>query len=332
MLAGSIPFFGVQTIVLANEQSTPTQIDLETSRTVRSILTQAGFVRVTSTFNPNNPPPAYFRVIACNMHGGMNVYSVTAPNKYEHHLGLSQADIQLLIDGFTAADIQAMASLGQFNNDYEAMFAVVIFNTYGPVRGQQILADLNWSHTSLGELSDRLNQIGTSLGAMTQEQERMFAAQQQMLLTFSVMRSGSYSRNPNLHGPPVAGNVKVFSPANPGPLPADVANTFRGGTYRQVTLTQDTVFYRVHGGSAGKVGRFMTRTPQRGGFQSQIDLALDPGWGNTAQNVTRVVVPKGTVIFEGAAAGQTIHGGAGRLIGGGNQVYIPEVNPSWFGR
>ncbi len=74
----------------------------------------------------------------------------------------------------------------------------------------------------------------------------------------------------------------------------------------------------------------MTRVPQNGGIQSQIDLALNPEWGNTTQYVTKVTVPKGTVIYEGAAAPQSINGGAGQLLGGGNQVYIPEVNASWL--
>jgi len=43
----------------------------------------------------------------------------------------------------------------------------------------------------------------------------------------------------------------------------------------------------------------------------------------TATDVTLVTIPKGTVIFEGAAAVQPINGGAGQLFGGGNQIYIP---------
>ena len=78
------------------------------------------------------------------------------------------------------------------------------------------------------------------------------------------------------------------------------------------------------------MGSYMTRVPQNGGLQSQIDLALNPEWGNTAQYVTKVTVPKGTVIYEGTAATQTINGGTGQLIGGGNQVYIPEVKSNWF--
>ncbi|MDD4681055.1 MAG: filamentous hemagglutinin, partial [Clostridia bacterium] len=122
----------------------------------------------------------------------------------------------------------------------------------------------------------------------------------------------------------------TYSPAEPGPLKQSVAETFSGATYKETVLTQDTAFYRVYGGSSGKVGSYMTRVPQNGGMQSQIDLAINPQWGNTAQYVTKGIVPRGTVIYEGRAASQIINGGAGRLIGGGNQIYISEVNSSWF--
>lgn len=39
--------------------------------------------------------------------------------------------------------------------------------------------------------------------------------------------------------------------------------------------------YRVSGGNAGEVGSYVSRTPQGGGLQSQLDLALNPAWGNT---------------------------------------------------
>jgi hypothetical protein len=50
-------------------------------------------------------------------------------------------------------------------------------------------------------------------------------------------------------------------------------------------------------------------------------LSLPPG--NTAEKLVEIRVPKGTVIYEGAAAPQFGH------LGGGNQVYIPKVNPTW---
>ena len=62
-----------------------------------------------------------------------------------------------------------------------------------------------------------------------------------------------------------------------------------------------------------------------GGMQSQLDLALNPDWGNTVAYVTEVTVPKGTVIYERFAAPLTRNRGAGMLTGGGNQIYIPEA-------
>jgi filamentous hemagglutinin len=58
-------------------------------------------------------------------------------------------------------------------------------------------------------------------------------------------------------------------------------------------------------------------------MQSIIDNALDRKWGNTATKVVKIKVPKGTEIFEGVAASQ------GGLVGGGNQVWIKNVNPKW---
>ena len=41
---------------------------------------------------------------------------------------------------------------------------------------------------------------------------------------------------------------------------------------------------------------------------------------------------KGTTIYEGVAAPQTINGGAGNLLGGGNQIFInrKDLDASWF--
>ena len=114
----------------------------------------------------------------------------------------------------------------------------------------------------------------------------------------------------------------------------EVAESFRGATFTKRILTEDTVMYRVSGGNAKEVGSYMSMTPQGGGLQSQLDLALKPIWGNTTENVTKVVVPKGTTIYEGIAAPQNIYDSLGNVIGtlpgGGNQVYIPKVERGWF--
>lgn len=112
-------------------------------------------------------------------------------------------------------------------------------------------------------------------------------------------------------------------PINPGPLPAKIAATFRGGSYTAKVLDEPVTLYRVYGGSAGEIGSYWTRVKPSGPLQSRMDLALDPTWGNTAEKVTTIRVPKGTTIFEGAAERQ------GNLLGGGNQIFIPKVDPAW---
>lgn len=124
------------------------------------------------------------------------------------------------------------------------------------------------------------------------------------------------------YGLPPSG--KDWNPlTGPGPLGEHVANTFRGATYAELTTTETTTLYRVWGGSAGEIGPYWTRTPPSGPMQSIIDSALNPAWGNTAANVTRIQVPAGVRIYEGVAASQN------GLVGGGNQVFIPKVNPEW---
>jgi hypothetical protein len=118
-----------------------------------------------------------------------------------------------------------------------------------------------------------------------------------------------------------------FGPTNPGPLPDAVANTFRGGAYTQTTLSESTTLYRVSGGTAGEMGQYWTTIKPSGPFQAQIDLALKPEWGNTATQITTIKVPAGQTIYQGAAASQ-----GGAQIGGGSQVFIPRVDPSWVVR
>jgi hypothetical protein len=122
------------------------------------------------------------------------------------------------------------------------------------------------------------------------------------------------------------GNAPIrWGPATePGPLPGAVADTFRSGSYTQTVTAAETTLYRVYGGSAGELGSYWSRTRPAGPLHATIDSALDPRWGNTAQNVAAIRVPAGIPIYEGFAAPQ------GGLFGGGSQIYIPRVNPSWL--
>ena len=120
------------------------------------------------------------------------------------------------------------------------------------------------------------------------------------------------------------GAGKSYNPINKGPLPDKVANTFRSGTYTEIVSQGDVTLFRVYGGKAQKLGSYWTSTKPKGPVQSIIDNALDQNWGNTATKVTTIKVPPGTTIYKGYAASQ------GNLVGGGTQVYIPEVKPSWI--
>ena len=117
---------------------------------------------------------------------------------------------------------------------------------------------------------------------------------------------------------------------NPGPLPEAVVKTFRSGSYTMTKLTSTTTLYRAYGGLGRELGSYWSRVRPSGPMQAQIDSALNPAWGNTATGVSTIQVPAGTLIYEGAAAAQTIQGGS--VMGGGSQVFIPNVNPAWLVR
>lgn len=115
----------------------------------------------------------------------------------------------------------------------------------------------------------------------------------------------------------------AYGSLNRGPLAADIADTFRSGSYMARTLSKDTILYRVTSKDGNATGSYWTRTKPQGPVQSIIDSALDRKWGNAATEVHTATVPAGTTIYEGTAAAQ------GGLVGGGNQIYIPKVDPSW---
>ena len=176
-------------------------------------------------------------------------------------------------------------------------------------------ADL--SKLTVQEMDNWYNEVNrvafgvTAVAVMTYGVYATYAAEK-----YTVSTSGAVVKD--------AGNA--FGPTNKGPLPDAVANTFRSGTYSEVVTQGETTLYRVYGGKAGEIGSYWTTTKPQGSLQSVIDGALDQSWGNTATNISTINVPKGTTIYQGYATPQ------GGLVGGGVQVYIPEVNPSWLVR
>ena len=114
------------------------------------------------------------------------------------------------------------------------------------------------------------------------------------------------------------------SPINPGPLAEQIAATFSGGSYTMRTLDETAVLFRVIGPRGNPAGSFWTRTEPRGPLQTIIDLAIDQNWRNPATRIISAEIPAGTTIYEGFAASQR------GLVGGANQVYIPNVDPRWL--
>ena len=103
-----------------------------------------------------------------------------------------------------------------------------------------------------------------------------------------------------------------------------VAQTFKDGIYSTTTLQEDLVLTRYSGGRSQPIGQFWTRTTYSSPGRAQQYLALPPE--NTAVNTTTIRVPAGTTVYEGKAAAQKAWG----ENGGGNQVFIPYVDPAWI--
>jgi len=144
------------------------------------------------------------------------------------------------------------------------------------------------------------------------------------LLTLIFLNGPAMGENSDFSRSLLAAKSIRHGPLNPGPLADDIANTFRSGSYTARTLDQPTTLYRVIGDSGNPAGSYWTATRPKGPLQSVIDSALDQNWGNSATTVIRAQVPAGTRLYEGAAAAQR------GLVGGGNQIYIPQVNPNWI--
>ncbi len=109
---------------------------------------------------------------------------------------------------------------------------------------------------------------------------------------------------------------------NPGPLPKELAETFSSGTYKEITLTSDTIFYR--GGSAGRaLGQFFGYEQPQGVLQTRVDKALLPQWPNGStsplDSYHEIQIPAGTKVYVGEVGYQTA-----LFSGGTEQVVVRE--------
>ena len=136
-----------------------------------------------------------------------------------------------------------------------------------------------------------------------------------LFIAGAILPGGGYSK---------LDDIAKYGSLSKGPLADDIANTFRSGAYMGRTLSSEQTLYRVISENGNPIGSYWTSIKPQGPLQSVIDSALDQNWGNTATRVVTPRVPAGTTIYEGAAAAQR------GLVGGGNQIYIPKVDPQWI--
>jgi hypothetical protein len=130
-----------------------------------------------------------------------------------------------------------------------------------------------------------------------------------------------------------ANNGRTWAPFEKGPLgnpgnPKDAASSFRGGTYTQKVAQEEMYVYRDFGGTAKADGRFATLQPSSGPLQSRMDSAILQEWNSMGQRAV-IRIPKGTTYYEGFTAAQTSLRGTDSYLGGGVQVFLREVDPSW---
>lgn len=135
-------------------------------------------------------------------------------------------------------------------------------------------------------------------------------------------------------------SIERFGPINkgilhdiPNPSGGSVADTFRSSSYFGATTKEPLKLYRVYSEGIGEFRAYWSRTKPTGPLQAQLDAALDPNWGNRATKWTEITVPPGETIFEGAASDIILRTDGskiptGRLLGGGNQVYVNKIIPS----
>ena len=108
--------------------------------------------------------------------------------------------------------------------------------------------------------------------------------------------------------------IKKFTPIDYGPLntyrESHIRN-FRSGTYMMTTPVHDGLtVYRLYGGTAQEVGHYWTVEERDGNMGFQLDYAMVPSWGSTLAKDTKLLVPRGILLFEGYVASQEVHPGS----------------------
>ena len=113
-----------------------------------------------------------------------------------------------------------------------------------------------------------------------------------------------------------------FCKPDPCPLTNDISSDF-GHSYDEVALNKDTILYRsYHSPAAMPDAAWWKRSPTKS-TSAIIGNAIPTEYGNHADQMVKIRVPKGQTIYEGKSAA---HGG---LVGGDDQVFLKNVDLSW---
>ncbi len=131
------------------------------------------------------------------------------------------------------------------------------------------------------------------------------------------------------------GDYKYDMVNNPGPLAKlrnNPAANFAGGKYNKNILKEDLVLYRAGkaGGGKNAFGQWFTRDPAESAAKVRVDLAVKPQWidnegvltgTSPLESVYKVLIPKGTTIYEGPVGYQ-----GGSYFGGQNvtQIFVEQ--------
>ncbi|WP_323125790.1 hypothetical protein [Streptococcus equi] len=110
-------------------------------------------------------------------------------------------------------------------------------------------------------------------------------------------------------------------------LPSWIADSFTDSHYRTVITGEEITLYRTFGGASDAGGGFVTMVPATNRIQAKIDTALLPEWKNTRQYEAVIKIPKGSQLNIGKVAPQTVKSSGTTLIGGGDQVLLPNRWP-----
>ncbi|WP_232534489.1 hypothetical protein [Mycoavidus sp. B2-EB] len=101
-----------------------------------------------------------------------------------------------------------------------------------------------------------------------------------------------------------------------------MAETFSGGRYTEVLLTQDTVLYRA-GIASQPFGEFFSQQVSNSVIQSRIDKAILPKWpgGNASpiDSLITVKIPAGSKVYIGEIGSQ-----GSFYVGGTQQIVVQK--------